>query len=167
MTSTGAPIGSADVRAAVDLELDRLREACLAADGGCAVMRCVWLCALHGLQMPQWLRDPFIRNYNRVSDAHVATWDEAFGRPWPRRTRLAMVRRRRSEQLRAHEAVWALLRTDPRRPVNRDLFEEAGEPIGYSGAQAERLYYAAVSDGMTNLAAWKAAMSLERSANPG
>lgn len=158
MTSCKATSGVDPTRATAEEQIDRLREACNAADGGCAVLRAVGLCATHDLPMPAWLRQAYLGRWVLVNDAHAATWDAAFGRPWPKGTRLAIVRRHRVFRTRIHSAVWKLLRTDPTRSFNRILFDEVGELCGnaVSGSTAEKLYYEAVrQDGMLNIATWR------------
>jgi hypothetical protein len=39
----------------------------------------VYLCAEHGLVMPEWLADAYARGYEKVLSCRVGTWDEAFG----------------------------------------------------------------------------------------
>jgi len=155
-SSNHGPTGPFDQWQAAQ-EVTRWREACMREDGGRQIMRCVALCAIHALALPPWLRDAFVQRHNLVSDAYVATWDEAFGRPWPKRTRMAIVRRRRVLKQRVHAAVWTLIRLHPKRSVNRSLFEEVGRrrEIARSGSEVESLYYEALDEGMLNVATWR------------
>lgn len=143
------------------VELEARRERCTAADGGCEVLRAVRDCMLRGLDAPTWLRDEFVRRYSLVGDAHVATWDEAFGRPYPPRTRIDMVRRDRMRLRQVHEAVWSELRRDPRQAIDAQLFERAAlaSELACSGSTARNLYYRAINEqGLLNLASYKQAM---------
>lgn len=143
--------------------LEALRADCESPVGGCKVMEAVGLCASHGLQMPEWLSASFIRMRSRVVEGHVASWDEAIGRVWPARTRIAAARRRLVLRKRVHAAVWELVARDPTRGIGRILFEEVGErvDINTSGSMAERLYYEAVSAGCLNVAQWRRAQQAE------
>ena len=152
-------MGNEDVSAPL-AELEGLRERCLSPDGGCDVLRAVSVCALHGLVMPPWLADAFVARRARVADAFVGSWDEAFGRPWPKGTKLALVRQKRLLRSRVHAAVWKAVDEDRSRPIKRILFDEIGEQPGIckSGATTERLYYEALAQGAVNVADWRAAL---------
>jgi hypothetical protein len=130
------------------------RDACLAPDGGCAVLHCLSICLANDLTPPKWLRDAFIQRHSTVVNAQGASWDDAFGRPWPTRTRLASERQAMRLKKVIHAAVLNLVRNDPALPIKRDLFERVGEMPGIhkSGATVERLYYKALSDGLPNVA---------------
>lgn len=133
-------------------EVLRARERCLAPDGGCAVLECLQRCLAHGLMPPHWLAQAYLERHARVAEALVGSWDQAFGPPWPARTRLATVRRHRALKKAIHAAVCHRLAEDPRQPVNRDLFEQIGEMRGIdcSGSQAEKLYLEALAEGAPN-----------------
>jgi len=139
------------------VEVERARAACLAPDGGCEVLRCVRLCAVNGVALPQWLGDEFARLHELVVSAEAGTWSDAFGTYWPRGTHLSKERQRMSLRPKVHARVWGMVRDQPARPINRDLFEEVGEAkdIAVSGAVAERLYYESLSVGALNIAAWR------------
>lgn len=130
----------------------RSRTACLAADGGCAVLASLKVCLLHGLQPPRWLSDAFVQRHAQVTDAEVGSWDEAFGAPWPPRTRLDVVRRQRRQRQVVHAAVWNALMADPTLSIGRILFDKLSETLdrGMSGATAERRYYEALDEGAPN-----------------
>ncbi|VTU29478.1 hypothetical protein H6CHR_03203 [Variovorax sp. PBL-H6] len=153
----GAPEPLAQHQAAQ--EVLSARAACLAGDGGCAVLHCLRLCLANALHVPRWLADAFIGRHSRVVDAEVCTWDEAFGRPWPPHTRLAAVRRQRQLKNKVHAAVWRLITEEPDVPIARDLFERIGEMRGIDvcGSTAEDLYYQALRDGAPSVAQVRAA----------
>lgn len=132
----------------------RNRDVCLAVNGGCMVLQCLRLCAVNQLTPPCWLWDAFSQRHSKVTDAEVATWDEAFGRPWPAHTRLNAVRERRRLKIKVHSAAWKLAIQELGLAINRDFFERISEMPGIpkSGATVERVYYEALSDGMLNVA---------------
>lgn len=133
-------------------EVLRAREACLAVDGGCAVLASLSVCLLHGLQTPQWLSDAFIQRHAKVTTAEVGSWDEAFNRPWPPKTRLVEVRRRRQQTKAVHAAVWRELQQDPNAAVDAELFEKVSQSLnlGMVGATVRNRYYDALKEGMPN-----------------
>ena len=154
-----------DIWAATAAELEHLREPCASASAGAGdggkVLEAMRLIALHLPPDLHWLRDEYLRRYGRVKGAHVASWDhaEAFGRPWPPRTRLAAERRRLRLKSIVHASVWRLVRDNPQISITRALFEQVGESreVALSGAAVEKLYYAALQHGMLNIAQWRAA----------
>jgi hypothetical protein len=132
----------------------RSRGACLAPNGGCVVLRCLSLCGVNQLTPPGWLWDAFTQRHNRVTAAEVATWDEAFGRPWKAHTRLEAVRERRRLKEKVHSAAWMLAIKEPGMAIDHDFFERISEMLGghKSGTTMERMYYQALSDGLANVA---------------
>lgn len=166
--TTGAPAthvqAAAGAEQAIDLaqwqvaeELERRRPACLDADSKGESMRCLLLCLTHRLPLPAWLSIDIIRRAEQVTGAHVKTWDEAFGTPWPKRTRLAVVRKRRRLKVRVHAAVWALVSADLSLSINRILFDLVGElpNVSLPASTVEHLYYEALHDGQLSVATWR------------
>lgn len=153
-------VPSALSRGHAEAHIDAQRAACEQSDGGNAVMSCMSLCALHRLPVPGWLSDAFLKRTLMVTGAWAASWDAAFGRPWPLHTRLAQVRQNRRLTRLVHEAVWRMVRDDLNLPVTRvAVFDVVGEMQGIckSGSAVEKLYYAALADGYVNVASWRAA----------
>jgi len=149
-------------------EIAQRRSACLAPDGGCEVLRCMHLAMVHRLAVPNWLRDEFARRYALVAGAHVGSFDAAFGRPWPQRTRMATARRRIELCARIHRAVWKLVHADPTRRITRDgVFNEVGahREVALSGGAAEKLYYVALRGGAVNVADWRDQLLADLEAN--
>jgi hypothetical protein len=134
----------------------RARSACVAPDGGCAVLRCLALCLANALTPPRWLADAFVARHAQVAEANALTWDAeaAFGRAWPAHTRLAVERRNLQLRRRVHDAVMRIALQEPEVSINRALFDRIGglHGINVSGSQAESLYYAAVGAGATDAA---------------
>jgi hypothetical protein len=126
------------------------RERCERPDGGCAVLKALSLCLANELMPPKWLRDAYAGRWQKIQDAHVATLDGAFGRPWPLRTRLATERRKLQLKKLIHAAVWQRVIAGAK--VTHDLFEEVGELLGVhcSGSTAKGIYYAALREGAPN-----------------
>lgn len=160
---TDLQFGRAQTLQQVQSEVERLQVECLAVGGGCATLRALHLCLLHGLSAPTWLAQEFSLRFLRVTDAHVGSWDEAFGRPWPKHTRLHVVRERRQLLRLVHSAVWEMACTPGPRghwaPINRIMFDQIGERpnIAASGSKVERMYYEALRQGFPNVAELRAA----------
>jgi hypothetical protein len=153
---------AASMRAAVQAELEQLRGAGEAPDGGCVVLKAMALYVQHDPSIPSWLRTAFLGRHARVTGAYVATWDDraAFGRPWQKgigAKRLAAARARLELMRRVHAAAWSLVRADLTRGVGKILFDEVSEQPGISvgSSSVERLYYAALRAGEPNVAEWR------------
>lgn len=126
------------------------RQRCLQPTGGNAILKCLALCGFNGLMPPQWLADAYVARYRLVVEAHLSTWDAAFGVPWPKRTRLPAARRHIELQKKVHAIVFERVVAGER--VSRLLFDEIGEmrSVGASGSACEKAYYAAIQEGATN-----------------
>ena len=48
---------------------------------------------------PDWLTSAFLKQFDRVKDAEVRTWDEAFGAPYPKSVHLETIRKSRGNGL--------------------------------------------------------------------
>lgn len=136
------------------------RQACEAPDGGCETLHCLQVCLVHRLTVPEWLRVVFIQRHQQVTSAQVGTWEEAFGRPWPPRTRLATVRRNKTLVRKIHDLVWRLVSQSQHRTIDRLLFDEIGEMrgIALSGSTVARLYYDGIhKEGLASVADMRSA----------
>lgn len=109
-------------------------------------------CAMYDLVAPEWLAKAYLRGYYKVSNCVVGSWDDAFGRPFPKGKHLASMRRAKRNRLKAASAFSDILRADPDRPVDKALFEEIGTRIGEGATRAEELYREAVRMGMASTA---------------
>lgn len=100
-----------------------LRDAVEGGDGF-AVLAAVAFCAHHELVMPEWLARAYIGRYQLVQQLGAASWDRAFGRPYPKKFPLAHRRRQRWQRIAVHGAVADFVRRyGGRRPLE-DLWAE-------------------------------------------
>lgn len=118
-----------------------------------ALFGAIRLCANHDLPLPEWAARVFITGYDKVLNHLAASWDEAFGQPFPKGKHLAAARRNR--MLRC--AVWLKVKeiteqaspSGPGRPLLRrppidvNLFERVGREFGINRTLASELYYQA------------------------
>ena len=118
----------------------------------------VYLCAQHGLPMPDWLADAYCRAYERVMCAEVASWGEAFGEPWPKGTQLRRVQIRNQRRGRIFRDVLAALVADPSTALDDALFERIGITNDVGKTLAKELYAEAVRQFGYGGARTKAAM---------
>jgi hypothetical protein len=135
--------------AAAQTALDRMRERWAASRDDFDVLSAVAHVFAHNLIAPSWLSGEFSKRRDQVLRAERMTWDEVFGRPWPKGTRQQSVRRDIELRKRVYSCAWQLVREDPTRSINRILFDEVSELLGdvICGSKAEKLYYEAIKDG--------------------
>jgi hypothetical protein len=103
-----------------------------------AVLRIVWVCAMHRWQLPEWAKNAFDAVYRLAYEGRLRSWDEAFGEPFPeQQVRRAKMRGRRVE-------VWAKVHDYALQgePITNDLFERVGRDLGISSyTTVKELYY--------------------------
>lgn len=80
---------------------EQLRDRIERGDGN-AAMDAVAQCVRRGLVAPDWLVKKFLRCYDSVLNCRAGSWDEAFGAPFPPRTKLHVWRLRRVKQWQLH-----------------------------------------------------------------
>ena len=56
-------------------------------------------CLRSRITPPAWLSYAFLKQFDRVKDAQVRTWDEAFGAPYPKGVHLESIRQSREHGL--------------------------------------------------------------------
>lgn len=110
-----------------------------------AVLAAIRQCANHDLPLPAWAATAYITAYDRVLRCETASFDDAFGRPYPKGAHMHALRKQRALRLRVWNAVRRIRQSDPATPINAILFERVGEamrpPIGKT--LAETYYYEA------------------------
>jgi hypothetical protein len=121
-------------------ELDRDRQRFEAGDRN-ALLAAVRLCANFDLVMPEWLSSAFIAAYDDVLRARKGSWDEAFGKPYPKGAHLATIRKHRTKRLQLWLGV-SQLRWKEGNP--KDAVERVGESLGLGRSLAHDLYNEAV-----------------------
>lgn len=133
----------------LDIEQDRQK---FEAGDKWALLAAVRECARCSIPMPDWLATAFILAYDGVLNCRIGSWDEAFGRPFPKGTHLAAKRKRRTKA----PAVWLAVRkaTDAGEPLDEGLFERVGKKLGLGKTQTAEFYY-------SQKAFWETAISPE------
>lgn len=106
-----------------------------------ALLGAIRECACHEMPLPDWAARAFIRGYDQVLNCRAGSWDEVFGRPYPKGTHLAALRKRRLNRIRVILAV-RKAREDGR-AIDVSLFEAIGLSLGLGKSLAAELYYEA------------------------
>jgi len=117
------------------------REAAVKAGDSVVLLGCVRDCLEYGLVAPKWLVDAYSGRYDRVAGLHVASWDEAFGRPFPKRRRIDRAKVRREKIGPVYLAVKT--RHEAGERMDKELFESVATEHNINGTMVEELYYMA------------------------
>ena len=119
------------------------RQRCEAANGGFEVLLCIRDCVTNGLVAPEWLAYAYNRRFDAVLNCRVGSWhhDQAFGRPYPKGTHLAALRKARRTRYAVVLAVHAALELEPAPAIDGALFEAVGRPLGLGKTLTANLYY--------------------------
>src|SRR5262245_16922400 len=122
-----------------------LKEKC---EGGnkAAILKALHQCFLMNAPVPRWLRQAFVNAYENVAGFKAKSWDQAFGRPHPKRMRPQA--RKQYRDLRYPIAVSVHRRKAAGKPVDKRMFEKiagelkrAGEVARISGTTVSEIYY--------------------------
>lgn len=111
-----------------------------------ALLIAVRICAQHEMPLPDWAARAFIKKFDTVLNLRAGSWDEAFGRPYPKGFHLNRARRRRELQPRIYVHIQEILAMDPKTPIGEGLFEQVGKEFGIGKTLASELYYSMVKD---------------------
>ncbi len=95
----------------------------------------IYWCLKLGWAIPKWAADAFIVAVEKVKRAEVGSWDDAFGRPYPKGHQLARERAR----LKSTAIYLRVTELRKRRiPIN---FDEVGREHGLAATQCKTAYY--------------------------
>ena len=106
-----------------------------------ALMEAICKCAMHDLLMPEWVQRGYIDRFRKVQHCQTASWDEAFGRPYPKYFHLDAARNRRQLRPRVYNRIREIQKTEPKTPTDEYLFERVGAEFGIGSTLASKLYY--------------------------
>src|SRR5690606_15978690 len=104
-----------------------------------ALLAAIRTCANHDLPLPRWVSRAFVVAYDRVLHCKVGSWDDAFGRPYPKGSHLSALRKRRLYTMPVRMAVTRA--SESGRPIDETLFEEIGQQFGLGKTLTMELYY--------------------------
>ena len=108
-----------------------------------SLLLAIRICANHDIVIPEWLARAYIKRFDTVHNARAKSWDDVFGKPYPKGVHLDAVRRRRQLRLEVLHYVKDLKAREPDTPTDKALFERVAEAFGIGTTQAETLYYQA------------------------
>lgn len=101
-----------------------------------ALMRAIYFCLRAGAVVPQWAASAYAEAFRRVEKKEIASWDAAFGAPWPKGMHLARAR----ERDRLKHTVWERIHGQPGK---EELFARVAEKLNIKEGTCRELYYEA------------------------
>lgn len=104
-------------------------------------------CAAHGLVIPSWLAAEFLERHGLVRGFHAKSWDDAFGKPFPKSARLTSVRKRQERMRRLSKLVMGFVLSSPQAKLD-PMWDEWGKLLGVSSKEAQKIHKDAVAAGM-------------------
>jgi hypothetical protein len=125
------------------IEIERMRPEILGGDGF-AMLAAIYKCANRDLVMPEWLAREFIRRYYLVLSCRADSWDDAFGRPYPKNARLHALRKQRELKPAVWLEVQAILHREPETAIDAQLFERVGAKLHLGKTLTEKYYRNAI-----------------------
>jgi hypothetical protein len=117
--------------------LEILKERFEAGDKS-ALLSAIYHCLLLKRSLPEWLRLAFLHTYEAHARFEIRSWDEVFGRPFPKGTHLETEKRNAELRPLIIERVEAL---KAERPIDKGLFEEIGRELKIAGTTVSDIYY--------------------------
>ena len=123
-------------------DLDRL-EAQFDAGDSFALLQAIRKCANNDLIMPDWVARNYIKRFDLVLNCKLASWDEAFGRPYPKGVHISKKRQRRLLRLQVYNRIQRIRDTDESIAIDNELFDRVGAEFGIKKSLCNELYYEA------------------------
>jgi hypothetical protein len=87
------------------------------------LMQTIALCAEHRVPLPDWAASAYLKAYKDVGSAQAMSWDEVFGRPWPKGTHKSAAQRESKLRNKVGMRVRQILQDEPGTPIDSGLFE--------------------------------------------
>ncbi|MXS84490.1 hypothetical protein ABO04_00825 [Nitrosomonas sp. HPC101] len=106
------------------------------------LMQAIGVCALHGLPLPPWAVNAYLKGYNKIADAESKSWDEVFGMPYPKGVRLSVLRKERRFKHAVYDEISRIKKSQPKVAIDDDLFEKVGKKFGLGKTLTSEYYYA-------------------------
>jgi hypothetical protein len=106
-----------------------------------ALMHAIRVCANYDLAMPLWVALAYIEGFDRVLHYRADSWDDAFGRPFPKGGHLARARLRHMRGPQVYVRIMEILKSEKGATIDDGLFERVGKELGVSKTLCSKLYY--------------------------
>ena len=122
-------------------DLDTLKAQFEAGDSF-ALLQAIRKCANHDLRMPDWVAENYINRFDRVLNCKSGSWDEAFGKPYPKGKHIKEMKERRNLRFRVYVRVREIREASKKLiPIDEALFSRVGAEFGIKKTLCNELYY--------------------------
>jgi len=108
-----------------------------------ALLAAIRICANHDIPLPPWASSAYIAAYDCVLNCRAKSWDSVFGKPFPKGSHLAALRKKREMQFHVLNEVNAIRNKAPETPIDEYLFESVGAGLGLGKTITGEYYYSA------------------------
>jgi hypothetical protein len=105
-----------------------------------ALLQAIRKCANHDLIMPDWVAGNYIDRFDRVLNCKSGSWDQTFGKPYPRK-HIKKLKVRRNLRFQVYLRVREILEADESIAIDEVLFSRVGADFGIGKTLCNELYY--------------------------
>ena len=90
-------------------------------------------------EVPKWARAAFCEAYDEIFAARARSWDDVFGKPYPKGTNLSAVRRRKALEYK----TWYCVRTlhAAGKPLDDVMWSAVAKKLGIGRRRVKKYYY--------------------------
>jgi hypothetical protein len=106
-----------------------------------AALYALHLCMLDNLPPPKWVQKAFIQAYQTINSYNAKSWDEVFGRPYPKNTQLKARQKRRELSASVYHRISHKLSENPNIPIDEFLFQTVADELNLYKTQVSEYYY--------------------------
>jgi hypothetical protein len=103
-----------------------------------ALLRMVWQCCQYS-DAPEWVKDAFDKAFTSAQLGEIESWDDVFGKPYPKRRHREAIKRRARKM-----EVWMQVKNahDDGEKIGQELFRRIGRTYGFgSEGTVGGMYY--------------------------
>lgn len=105
------------------------------------ILAAVYQCAMNDLPIPRWCVFKYLKAYRDVYFKAVTSWDDSFGRPWPKGAHANDIRKWKADAFRVWERIDEIVKKE-NAPIDPILFKRVAKELGTGGnTKTYELYY--------------------------
>ena len=101
----------------------------------------IWYCAKKRQPLPEWASKVFITAYESGVGGEVKSWDDVFGKPYPKGSNLNAIKKRLEKRGALTNRIRQMKNKDPSIAIDVALFEKVGSEFGVGKTLANEYYY--------------------------
>lgn len=105
-----------------------------------AILEALSICSLSDLPIPKWCAKAYLKAYRSVRQYRAKSWDDAFGRPHPKNTKIGAKRDEREKEFILYDRVEEMKKKNPKTD-KKTILERTGKELCIGEKLAEKYYY--------------------------